>query len=146
MAEKQITTEVISSPVTEDDIQSLIGLVGQLTSSDSSSSTIRRRFDEVLESESQHLYAARCLGRIVGIAIVTEKTTLSHDSVYVDDVVVDASMRGRGVGGLITNIIIADYGGHRIDLTTSRAEARQMYEKYGFKARETTAMVRQPDE
>jgi ribosomal protein S18 acetylase RimI-like enzyme len=62
---------------------------------------------------------------------------------WIEDVVVDSSMRGRGVGELLTREAMRlafERGAETIDLTSrpSREAARRLYEKMGFVVRDTS--------
>jgi ribosomal protein S18 acetylase RimI-like enzyme len=61
---------------------------------------------------------------------------------WIEDVVVDSSARGRGVGELLTREamrLACEKGAQTIDLTSrpSREAARRLYEKMGFVVRDT---------
>ena len=79
---------------------------------------------------------------IVGMITVSYLNLLTGKVALVEDVVVDASWRGRGVGKLLIHAAI----GHcrqnnvkHIDLTSrpQRVSANKLYEKMGFSRRET---------
>jgi ribosomal protein S18 acetylase RimI-like enzyme len=61
---------------------------------------------------------------------------------WIEDVVVDSSARGRGVGEALTQEALrlaAERGARTVDLTSrhSRVAARRLYEKVGFTLRDT---------
>ena len=61
---------------------------------------------------------------------------------WIEDVVVDESARGQGVGAALTNEAIriaGEQGARTVDLTSrpSRAAANRLYERLGFTVRES---------
>jgi ribosomal protein S18 acetylase RimI-like enzyme len=69
---------------------------------------------------------------------------------WIEDVVVDASARGRGVGEALTQKALRlalDRGAQTVDLTSraSRQAARQLYEKAGFTVRDTDVYRYRPE-
>jgi ribosomal protein S18 acetylase RimI-like enzyme len=61
---------------------------------------------------------------------------------WIEDVVVDADARGQGIGETLTREAVrlaAARGAQTIDLTSrpSREAARRLYEKVGFRVRDT---------
>ena len=61
---------------------------------------------------------------------------------WIEDVVVDEAARGQGIGAILTQEAIRlaqDAGARSLDLTTrpSREAAGRLYERAGFKQRET---------
>ncbi len=61
---------------------------------------------------------------------------------FIEDVVVDDSLRGQGAGSALTMAalaVAADHGARTVDLTSrpSREAANRLYQQLGFKLRET---------
>jgi ribosomal protein S18 acetylase RimI-like enzyme len=61
---------------------------------------------------------------------------------WIEDVVVDADARGKGVGEALNKFALAEakrQGATTVDLTSrpSREAANRLYQRLGFKARET---------
>jgi ribosomal protein S18 acetylase RimI-like enzyme len=89
-----------------------------------------------------HLLIARLDGQIVGtltLAILLIPTGLRA---WIEDVVVDGAARGQGVGAALTQeaVRLARAAGARtVDLTSrpSRNAANRLYERLGFRVRDT---------
>ena len=81
-------------------------------------------------------------GRIVGTATLSTYRTPTRRRAHIDDVVVDASARGLGVGAALTAEAIdlaRALGAEQVDLTSNpdRQAANRLYQRLGFKRRET---------
>ena len=81
-------------------------------------------------------------GRIVGTATVSICRTLTTRRAQIDDVVVDGSARGHGVGAALTAEAIGvarEQGAEHVDLTSApwREAANRLYQRMGFARRET---------
>ncbi len=93
------------------------------------------------------LLVARDGERIVGTTTVIVYTTPFWIKARLDEVVVDAGVRGRGVGEALVKAAL-DVGRRRgaevAELQSGRGEARaaahRLYERLGFKIRETDVM------
>jgi ribosomal protein S18 acetylase RimI-like enzyme len=88
------------------------------------------------------LFVARDEGRIVGSLTLVVFAILTGLRAWIEDVVVDGSARGAGVGEALTNAAIDESRRRRvrsIDLTTrpSREAANRLYARLGFELRET---------
>ncbi len=82
--------------------------------------------------------------RIVGTATLTVSHSIGELGGEVDDVVLDEAYRGRGLGKKLMLSVIAlakKLKLERIDLTSrpSRIAANKLYQKLGFKRRDTNA-------
>jgi ribosomal protein S18 acetylase RimI-like enzyme len=100
------------------------------------------RVHEVLRTPSTSVLVARLDGRIVGMALLLTLTTLSGDTGYVEEVVVDEAARGQHISTALMRELLdlAAQKGHRfVDLTSrpSRAAANGLYRSLGFELRET---------
>lgn len=97
---------------------------------------------ELVESSVTTVFIARDEGRIVGsltLAIFPIPTGLRA---WIEDVVVDGTARGAGVGEALTNAAIDESRRRHVrslDLTTrpSREAANRLYARLGFEIRET---------
>jgi len=88
------------------------------------------------------LLAARAGGEIIGILTLVTFPIPTGLRAWIEDVVVDESARGQGVGAALTleAIRLARAAGARtIDLTTrpSREAAGRLYERLGFRLRDS---------
>ena len=100
-------------------------------------------FDRALASDSQvYLCATTADGRLVGFGSLTLKNTLwpAGPIGNVDELVVDAASRGRGVGTRLLERLAAaarERGCRRLELDSAfhRAEAHAFYERHGFEKR-----------
>lgn len=89
------------------------------------------------------LLVARVEGMIVGTLMLVMSPLPSGLRAHIEDVVVDAAARGHGVGRALIDKALglaADAGARTIDLTSrpSREAANRLYERAGFRRREST--------
>ena len=80
---------------------------------------------------------ARCDGKIVGMATLVVAAALSGTTAHIEDVVVDAEYRGRGIGERLMRELISRAQAERANamaLTShpSREAANRLYERLGF--------------
>jgi ribosomal protein S18 acetylase RimI-like enzyme len=118
----------------------LARLLRQVSSSAPSLTPARVR--EVLRTPSTSVLIARLDGQIVGMALLLTLTTLSGDTGYVEEVVVDEAARGQHISTMLMRALLslAARKGHRfVDLTSrsSRSAANRLYRSLGFELRET---------
>jgi ribosomal protein S18 acetylase RimI-like enzyme len=88
------------------------------------------------------VFIARDNGTIVGSLTLVIFRLPTGLRAWIEDVVVDQAVRGRGVGEALNKAAIKatfDSGARTLDLTSrpSRVAANRLYQKLGFKARET---------
>lgn len=101
------------------------------------------RLGRVLAQEAVTLLIARDEGgEIVGTATVVVVATAANWVARLEEVVVDASARGKGVGAALTSAAISvarDGGVEHLELTTAprREAANRLYQRLGFQRRET---------
>ncbi len=105
------------------------------------------RLRSLLADRSTALFAAWDEGRIVGILTLVWYDVPSGRKAWIEDVVVDAAARGRGVGEALVQAAVEQArlsGIDRVSLTSnpSRTAARALYRKMGFEAVETTVFAR----
>lgn len=134
----EITIEILSS-VTDEECRQIAALVAQLTSKE----VVPARFNEVARSTDAQLLAARIDGEIVGVLVLALYPTLTGRKAWIEDVVVDTSMRGAGIGRALVERAIAEAsarGATTIDLTSNptREAAHRLYRACGFEERATT--------
>lgn len=134
----RVSIEILRSMSDEERAQ-IATLVGQLTSK-----TIDpMRFDEVVRATDTQLLAATLDGRIVGVTVLALYPTLTGRKAWIEDVVVDTSERGAGIGRALVERAISEAqacGATTIDLTSnpSREAAHRLYRACGFEERATT--------
>jgi ribosomal protein S18 acetylase RimI-like enzyme len=83
------------------------------------------------------LFLARLEGSVVGMGTIVVYHVLTGTTAHIEDVVVDAAHRGRGVGERLMRHLIADaraQGAESIALTShpSREAANRLYQRLGF--------------
>lgn len=126
--------------VTEELVSAFERLVPQLSSSNPPPSAGDLR--EILADGGSSLFVARVDGRIVGSLTLATFRIPTGLRAWIEDVVVDESARGHGVGEALNRAALADArarGAVTVDLTSrpSREAANRLYRKLGFVARET---------
>lgn len=133
----------VSECTTVDDelVEAMARLVPQLSSSAPPPGT--ERLSEIVGSDACHLLIARDGdGTIVGSMTLVVFPIPTGVRAWIEDVVVDAAARGKGVGETLNRHalqIAADRGARTVDLTSrpSREAANRLYRRIGFVARET---------
>lgn len=101
----------------------------------------------VVESDRTALFAAQEDGRTVGVLTLAWYDVPSGRKAWIEDVVVDEAMRGRGAGRKLVTAALEyarSVGAVRVALTSNerRRAAHALYEKIGFDKAETTLFVR----
>ena len=103
----------------------------------------RQYFKSILASENIHFFIAELdKKQIVGMLTIATYKTPSGIKVWIEDVVVDESQRGKGIGKELMLFAIGyskSLGAKDIRLTSrpSRIAANELYLKLGFKKHET---------
>lgn len=128
--------------LTSDDVDDLALLLGQLSTTKTFD---RGRLEAVVEHEATELLVARLDGKIVGTATFVAVPLPTGLRGHVEDVVVDASMRGRGIARLLLTrmtTLATERELRSLDLTSrsSREAALQLYQSVGFARRDTNAL------
>ena len=135
-------TEV--NQVTDEITAAFVRLVPQLSSSPAPS---RAELAQIVASPTTVLYIARDenqKGEIVGTLTLAIYRILTGLHAVIEDVVVDASVRGKGIGEALTRAALErarKAGCRSVDLTSrpSREAANRLYQRLGFVKRETNA-------
>lgn len=135
---REVTIEIIRS-VTDEESRQIAVLVAQLTDKE----IVPSRFTEVARSTDAQLLVARREGRIVGVLVLALYPTLTGRKAWIEDVVVDDTERGAGIGRALVERAITEAearGASTIDLTSnpSRKAAHRLYRACGFTERATT--------
>ena len=138
---ESVCVETLSS-ISPNDAAALARLLGQLSTTATFDSG---RLHAIIDHEATELLVARVGGEIVGMATFVSFPLPTGLRGHVEDVVVDESMRGRGIARklLETMTTMAGERGLRtLDLTSrpSRESALRLYEGVGFRRRETNIL------
>lgn len=103
----------------------------------------REYLQEVLDLSNIYLFVAKVDDRVIGTFSLVLYKIPTGMKVSIEDVVVDASMRGQKVGEKMLTFAVEyarnTLGVEKIDLTSnpSRVSANALYQKIGFRKRET---------
>ena len=135
----EIRIEVATS-VTDELVVAFERLVPQLSSS--SPPPTREHLERIVDSDSCSLLIARDRERIVGSLTLVVFPIPTGARAWIEDVVVDSSVRGKGVGealNLKALEIARAEGAVTVDLTSrpSREAANRLYQRIGFVKRDT---------
>ena len=130
----------IAHEVTEELVEGLNSLLPQLSTHAAPLNTTD--VAELLASPSTVVFVARNEGRLVGSLTLVVFPIPTGLRAWIEDVVVDETARGAGVGEALTNAAIEESRRRHvrsIDLTTrpSREAANRLYARLGFERRET---------
>ena len=101
-------------------------------------------FRKILGRKGTHLFVAEHGKKIAGMLTLVSYETPSATRFWIEDVVVDDSLRGKGIGRELVRYAIdfaRSKGACAVDLTSrpSREAANFLYKKMGFELRETNA-------
>lgn len=131
-AEAEATPEVVAA---------LAHLLPQLSSS--ASPVTRDALVQMIRSDASHVLVARdASGAVVGSLTLVVFRIPTGVRAWIEDVVVDETARGQGVGEALNRFAIdlaTRRGARSIDLTSrpSREAANRLYQRIGFVRRET---------
>ena len=117
-------------------------LLRQLSSSAQTGKCSPKLLKRIVESEESELWVALDKRRTVGMATLAIIVKPGGMVARVEDVVVDASARGQGLGAAITKKLIERAKAHKAKLVLlssrpSRVAANALYKKLGFKLHKT---------
>ena len=122
-------------------VEAIARLVGQLSASAQPPSAAA--LDQIIASPASRLLLARELdGRVVGMLTIVLFPIPTGIRAWIEDVVVDQEVRGRGVGALLTQAALdlaVAHGARTVDLTSrpGREAANRLYARLGFEQRQT---------
>lgn len=127
------------------DIAEAMGKLRQQLSARHDGSAISRELiEEIIESPYHDILIATDDDKVVGMTIVSIVMATLDRNVYMEDLVVDAECRGKGVGGLLLDAVKdwgRAHGCRRLEFTSSSREkkegAKGFYESHGAEVRET---------
>ena len=105
---------------------------------------------EVVSSPATTVLAARDEEGIVGLLTLAVFRAPTGLRAWIEDVVVDQAVRGRGIGEALTREAVrlaGERGARTVDLTSrpSREAANRIYERVGFRKRETNVYRYEPE-
>lgn len=126
--------------VTDELVEAFRHLIPQLSSSNPPPT--REELCEIVANTGSTLFVARVDGQIVGSLTLATFRIPTGLRAWIEDVVVDESARGHGVGEALNRAALDDAksrGAVTVDLTSrpSREAANRLYTKLGFVKRET---------
>ena len=130
----------IAASVDSELIEAFQRLTPQLSSSNSGPT--KEQLEAIVLSCASKLLVARFENRIVGSLTLVTFPIPTGVRAWIEDVVVDSDARGKGVGEALNVFALAEakrQGAITVDLTSrpSREAANRLYQRLGFKARET---------
>jgi ribosomal protein S18 acetylase RimI-like enzyme len=143
MSQSQSQSSVVvevADRVTPELEQAFAKLLPQLSSSGKLPS--RAQMEEMITSPATQLLLARSEGNIIGMLMLVLFRIPTGLRAWIEDVVVDGDARGKGAGEALTRAAVAsaiERGARTVDLTSrpSREAANRLYQRVGFKLRET---------
>lgn len=102
----------------------------------------RAELQEIVDSPAVVLLMAREEGKLVGSLSLVLFRIPTGVRAWIEDVVVDQSMRGKGIGEALTRKaleVAKERGVKTVDLTSrpSREAANRLYQRVGFQLRQT---------
>ncbi|MEY2416796.1 MAG: hypothetical protein QOH53_2130 [Ilumatobacteraceae bacterium] len=132
------TIEIVETP-TEEVVTALARLLPQLSSATPPTASEL----EAIIADGQTFFVARVDGVIVGCLTLVLYRIPTGLKAWIEDVVVDESARGSGVGEALNLAAIDEArrrGANAVNLTsrTSREAANRLYQRIGFSARDST--------
>ena len=130
----------IATEVTDELVSAFALLIPQL--SRSSPPPTAAELADMVESPATSVLIARLDGAVVGTLTLVTFRIPTGVRAWIEDVVVDDSARGHGVGDQLNQFAIdlaRSKGAKTVDLTSrpSREAANRLYQRIGFQARET---------
>ena len=130
----------IAKRVDNDLVMAFQRLIPQLSKSNPAPS--KEQLESIVASDSSHVLVAKVDGVIVGSLTLVIFYIPTGIRAWSDDVAVDADARGKGVVGPLNTFALSEanrQGATTVDLTSrpSREAANRLYQRLGFKARET---------
>ena len=130
----------IAKRVDNDLVVAFQRLIPQL--SKSNPAPTQEQLESIVASDSSYVLIAKVDGVIVGSLTLVIFHIPTGIRAWIEDVVVDADARGKGVGEELNKFALTEakrQGATTVDLTSrpSREAANRLYQRLGFNARET---------
>lgn len=134
-----VTIEIADEATTEL-VEAFAHLIPQL--SKSSPPPTQEQVAEMVQAPASDVLVARLDGAIVGTLTLVTFRIPTGVRAWIEDVVVDDSARGHGVGDQLNRFalqVARDKGAKTVDLTSrpSREAANRLYQRIGFQPRDT---------
>lgn len=126
-----------------EDEPAIVALMEQLGAADGGTvgPGLKARFTQLLALNHHALWVAETEAAVVGLVTASLRPTLYHSgpSALIDELVVDARTRGRGVGrGLIEAVVTwaSEHGASEVEVSTEMGNeaAQAFYCRCGFRA------------
>jgi ribosomal protein S18 acetylase RimI-like enzyme len=136
----------IVAEVTDELVAAYQRLIPQLSSS--SPPPGREELEDIVAAPATDVFVATDDdGRILGTSTLAVFRIPTGRRAWIEDVVVDESASGRGIGGMLTRAMIdraAELECTTVDLTSrpSREAANRLYQREGFEIRDTNVYRR----
>jgi ribosomal protein S18 acetylase RimI-like enzyme len=126
--------------VTDELVEAFQRLVPQLSTT--AKAPGRKELQEIVDSPAVLLFMVREDGKIIGSLSLIVFRVPSGVRAWIEDVIVDESMRGRGIGEAVTRVALdraKELGVKTVDLTSrpAREAANRLYVRVGFELRNT---------
>lgn len=130
----------IAKRVDNDLVEAFQRLIPQLSKSNPAPS--KEQLESIIASDSSQILLAKADGVIVGSLTLVIFHIPTGVRAWIEDVVVDADARGKGVGEALNKFALAEakrQGATTVDLTSrpSREAANRLYQRLGFVQRDT---------
>jgi ribosomal protein S18 acetylase RimI-like enzyme len=130
----------IAKRVDNDLVVAFQRLIPQLSTSNPAPT--KEQLESIVASDFSHILLAKVDDVIVGSLTLVIFHIPTGVRAWIEDVVVDADARGKGVGEALNKFALAEakrQGVTTVDLTSrpSREAANRLYQRIGFKARDT---------
>lgn len=130
----------LAQEATDEIVRALDRLLPQLTTSTPPPTNLE--LERILSSPCCSLLVARDDENVVGMLTLVTFDIPTGTRAWIEDVVVDSSARGKGVGEILSRRaleIALDKGAVTVDLTSrpSREAANRLYQRIGFVKRDT---------
>jgi len=132
-------------PLKKEDISELSDLLTQLSSK--KIELTDKHVSLLIEDANHHPIAIEFEGKLVGFGLlVIYVTTMNGHVGIIEDIIVDESQRGKGLGKkLLQNLIeiAKKQNANRISLTSNpqRVIARKLYQSLGFEPKDTGVFI-----
>lgn len=137
---EEIVAVEVAHTVDEELVAAFARLIPQLSTSSPPPGAVE--LQAIVDSAESLLFLARIDGNIVGSLTLAMYRIPTGVKAWIEDVVVDGTARGRGVGELLNRAAIAAasaHGAKNVSLTSraSREAANRLYQRLGFQPYET---------